>query len=342
MSTESPGSQPRSMAVFVGASAGGVETIAELLSYLPVGFPAPVLVVLHITARGKDLLASILDRAGPLPAVTAVEGQTIKPGVVYVAPRDRHVLVHEGVIALSDGPAEHGVRPAIDPLFRSAARGYGPGAVGVVLSGMLDDGTSGLGEIRRAGGRALVQDPAEALYPQMPTSAIAHVDVNWVLPIDQIAAKLKELAGSPPTVSAPSAGSPSEGLVRPAEERHPVEGMRTDLTCPRCGSSLWETSDQGEMSYRCGAGHGYSAATLLTSQGEGLEDAIWQPIRLLHQRGALQRRLGELAERQGRDGSARYFFEQSRAALARAEELRRLVTAQVPPTDTDHGEDTDR
>lgn len=311
-------------AVFIGASAGGIETLVELLSQLPPDLPAPVLVVLHISPRGKDMLASILDRAGPLRAVTATDGQRLEPGVVYIAPRDRHMLALPGSVALSDGPAEHGVRPAIDPLFRSAARAYRAGAVGVVLSGMLHDGTSGLVEIRRQGGHALVQDPTEALYPQMPTSAIAHVDVDWVLPVAGLAAKIEELLRDP-QARAPSAGTSAPHPRPDGDDGQPTPGMRTDLTCPVCRAPLWETARRGQVTYRCHAGHEFSVAGLLTAQEEDLDDALWRPVRLLHQQAALQQRLSAQAHAQGRERSARYFEAQAEASIALADKMRSML-----------------
>jgi len=328
VSAGAPGAREPSTAVFAGASAGGVETLVEMLSHVPGDLPAPVLVVLHVSRRGRDMLAAILDRAGPLPAVTAAHGDRLRPGVVYVAPRDHHLLVSDGAIALSDGPVEHGVRPAIDPLFRSAARCFGPGAVAVVLSGMLDDGTAGLREIQRHGGRTLVQDPGEALYPQMPESAIAHVDVDWVLPVAGIAAKVAEIVRAPPPSRAP-AGTGAAAAASDAGPSHDdgpdPPGMRTDVTCPLCGGLLWETSDREHLTYSCSSGHSYSADTLLAVQGEGLDNAIWQPVRLLHQRGVLLRRMAARARDQGRERAARHYAEQAESTLTRADEMRRVL-----------------
>jgi two-component system chemotaxis response regulator CheB len=316
------------MAVFVGASAGGVETLVELLAPLPPDLPAPVLVVLHISRRGQDMLASILDRAGPLSAVTAEHGQRRAPGVVYVAPRDRHMLVEHGAVVLCDGPAEHGVRPAIDPLFRSGAREYRAGAVGVVLSGMLDDGTAGLGEIRREGGQALVQDPDEALDPQMPTSAIANVDEDGVLPLAALAAMIDELVRDPLAQRMLSAAASAEASGSAPAERRPA-GMRTDLICPLCSGRLWETAADGQMTYRCAAGHTYTAPGLLAAQHAGLDDALWRPVRILHQQGSLQQRLAAQARAQGRKQSARYFAGQAEATLRQADKMRRMLGAET-------------
>ncbi|MCW3038850.1 MAG: CheB methylesterase [Solirubrobacterales bacterium] len=309
-------------AVFVGASAGGVEALSDLLSHLTGELRAPVLIVLHLAPRGKDLLASILDRAGPLAVRTAEHGQTLQAGVAYVGARRRHMVVDDGRIALTDGPPEHGARPAIDPLFRSGARSYGPGAIGVVLSGMLSDGTSGLGAIRAAGGHTLAQDPTQAAYPPMPANAINEVDVEWVLSGAPLAAKIEELASGPAR-----RGRDDHRPPRRRSEAKDRDRMPTTLTCPRCGSPLWERSGGERATYECDAGHGFSAPALAHLRGEGVDDAIWQPVRRLHQRGTLQKRLSEHARAQGRDNSARYFAEQARVTLGEAQVLRDAVRA---------------
>ncbi len=313
--------------VFIGGSAGAIEALAELLSRLPEDFGAPVMVALHVGMTGASVLPSILDRVGSLHAVSPADGESLVRGVVYVAPRGRHLLVEDGRVRLGHGPTEHGVRPAIDPLFRSAAREFGPHAIGVVLSGMLDDGTAGLGEIRAQGGWALVQQPSEAAFPNMPQSAIGNLDVDEVLPIAELAARLDDLVRRPQWRPNPSDGG---GRVAPsarAEEDDDTEppGMRTDITCPECGGVLWEEIDDQLTMYRCQAGHAFSADSLLAVQGEGLDTAIWRPIRMLRERGALLRRLAARASAQGRERSARYFQEQADDALRRASEMRRAM-----------------
>src|SRR5215207_2026811 len=166
--------------VVVGASAGGVEALRAFVSALPRDLPAAVLVVLHLPRSSASALHKILSRSGPLPAGQAADGEAVRPGCVYVAPPDHHLLLRDGSVALTRGPQENGHRPAIDPLFRSAARHYGPRAVGVILSGTLDDGASGLAAIARRGGTAAVQDPAEALYPGMPVAALEQVPTAFV------------------------------------------------------------------------------------------------------------------------------------------------------------------
>jgi two-component system chemotaxis response regulator CheB len=239
------------------------------------------------------------------------------------------MLVEDGHVLLNEGPTEHGLRPAIDPLFRSAARTYGAWAIGVIVSGMLDDGAAGLGEIRARGGWALVQQPAEAAFPSMPESAIASVDVDFVLPAAGLAERIEELVSSPTTRAAEPAQAPGPALDPYLSEGDgpAPPGMRTDITCPVCGGVLWEELERRLTMYRCRSGHAYSADSLLAAQGEGLDSAVWAPIRILTERGALLRRLGARAAHQGRDRSARWFQEQADEALRRAAEMRRAADA---------------
>ena len=180
--------------IAVGASAGGVQALSELASRLPPDLPAAVLVVLHLSPHGHSVLPAILSRAGTLPALHAQDGEGLKPGRIYVAPPDHHLLVEDGRLQLSRSAAEHGHRPAIDATFRSAALAYGPRCVGVVLTGNLDDGAAGLAAIKKSGGITVVQDPKDALYPSMPERAIAAVAVDHVLPVADIASLLADLA----------------------------------------------------------------------------------------------------------------------------------------------------
>jgi len=173
--------------VAIGASAGGVESLQQFVQELPGDLPAALAVVLHVPATSRSLLAGILSRAGPLAATEASDGEAIVAGRIYVARPGRHLLVDDGRFWLGDGPPEHAARPAIDPLFRSAAAAFGPRVIGVVLSGSLTDGTAGLVEVKRQGGRALVEDPETASHPSMPRSAVRHVDVDFVAGCAQLA-----------------------------------------------------------------------------------------------------------------------------------------------------------
>jgi two-component system chemotaxis response regulator CheB len=318
------------LTVFIGGSAGGIEALAELIAGLPGDLPAPLLVVLHLGRSGASVLPSILERVGTLHAITPVDGESLANGVVYVAPRGKHMLVEDGRVRLYEGPAEHGLRPAIDPLFRSAARACGPRAVGVILSGMLDDGTAGLREIRARGGWTLVQTPDEATFSSMPDSAIANVAVDYVLPVSELAGKVAELVSSGHERPGATRNGSTAEVAEPVADELELDGpeppgMRTDITCPRCGGALWEEVEDRITIYRCRAGHAFSPDSLLSVQGEGLDSAIWRPIRMLQERGALLRRLSTRAASQGRDRSALYFDDEAEKALKRAAEMRRAL-----------------
>jgi two-component system chemotaxis response regulator CheB len=178
--------------VVIGASSGGIEALRQLIGGLPSDFPVPICVVLHTSPQSPGLLGKILADAGALPTATAATGMPIRAGHIYVAPPDRHLLVEPGGLCLGRGPKENRFRPAIDPLFRSAAQVYGPGAVGVILTGNLDDGSAGLRTIKQLGGIAIVQDPRDALFPAMPTNALRHVVADYVVSLAEMAGALRE------------------------------------------------------------------------------------------------------------------------------------------------------
>ena len=313
--------------VVVGASAGGVEALAELAASLPSDLSAAVFVVLHLPATGISALPEILHRHGPLPAAPVKDGEPIQPGRIYVAPPDHHVLLRTGHVHLSRGPREHGHRPAIDPLFRSAAREYSTRVIGLVLSGALDDGTAGLLAIKSRGGIAVVQDPADALYPGMPSNALEHVPVDHVLPaasVGELLARLIADSAEPPSEPAPTGMQVEvemEGFSLEAfEGNHP--GRPSGFSCPDCNGVLWQIRDGGGLErFRCRVGHAWSPESLLTQQSEALEAALWVALRSLEERAALARRLAEPARNRGHSITATRFEEQA----AEAQQAARLV-----------------
>jgi two-component system chemotaxis response regulator CheB len=183
--------------IVVGASAGGVEALQQLAASLPADFPGSLFVSVHFPEHGTSALPQILARAGPLPALHARDGEPITPGKIYIAPPDHHLLLSRHGVRVVHGPKENGNRPAIDPMFRSAAIAFGPRVIGVVMTGNLDDGTSGLAVIKRRGGKAVVQDPDDALFPSMPRSAIEHVGVDCVVPARMMGGALAQLMAEP-------------------------------------------------------------------------------------------------------------------------------------------------
>ena len=248
--------------VVIGASAGGVEALREIVGQLPADFPAAVLAVVHFPADGTSLLPLILARRGPLAAVHGEEGAEIRPGTIYVVPPDCHLLVRGGRIHLSRGPRENGHRPAVDPLFRSAALAYGPRVIAVVLSGNLDDGAAGLAVVRRHGGATVVQDPRDALYPGMPTAALEAGAAQHVAPLAAIPALLMTLVNTPAEESPPVDDTLDryEDAVTGMRRVPPVgdpPGEPAGLVCPECKGSLFEIRDGELVRYRCRVGHSY-------------------------------------------------------------------------------------
>ncbi len=331
--------------VVVGASAGGVEALAELAAALPPGLPAAVLVVLHMPAYGHSVLPEILSRRGPLPARHAVDGEPLLTGCIYVAPPDHHLLVRDSKILLTRGPAENNHRPAIDTLFRSAARAYGPRTVGVVLTGTLDDGTAGLQAIKSRGGRALVQDPNEALFSGMPLSAIENVAVDKIETLAGLAKTVIRLAGENSAgenlAGKDLAGENKGGKQVQQEKKIPAipkmeedvavaemdlsrldnrtEGRPSAFSCPDCHGVLWEISDGELTRYRCRVGHAYSPQSLLASQSENLEEALWVALRALEESAAMAERLQARAAERGHTLSAQQFGSQAQDARHRAQ-----------------------
>jgi len=290
--------------IVIGASAGGLDAVRTLIDGLPRDFRAPLLVVIHTSPEGPGLLSAILDRVGPLRASTARQGETLQNGHIYVAPPDEHLMVERGHVRLTRGPREHRFRPAIDPLFRSAAEHYGERAIGIVLSGNMADGTPGLLSIKHAGGIAIVQDPEEAEVPAMPLSALRRVDVDYVLPVEQMGGVVTELVmnghrdtsktrrTAARTDSAPSPEHPDGDAL----ETGGLNGPLSPFTCPDCGGSLWELKEGSLVRYRCHVGHGYAEDSLAVAQNGKLEDTLWSALRAIEESIELKKRMLARAE----------------------------------------------
>jgi two-component system chemotaxis response regulator CheB len=324
---------PHRDVIVVGASAGGVEALRELVGGFPPDLPAALFVVLHIPPSASSALPTILDRAGSLRAVQAHDGEPIRQGTVYVAPPDRHLLVQDGLVRLSRGARENGSRPAVDPLFRSAARSYGPRVVGVILSGTLDDGTAGLQMVKAHGGLAVVQNPNDALFGGMPASAIENVEVDYCLPVHEIPALLARLTMEP---------APEKGVMIVAEEptrqgdgKEQFEaftasdkqpGRPSLYTCPECHGTLWELEEGQFAHYRCRTGHQFSPESLLDAQSESLEDALWGALRALEEKASLARRLSLRARERAHGLAAARFESQAEDAERSVEIIRSVLT----------------
>jgi len=286
--------------IVIGASGGGIEALQRLVAALPPDFPAPVALVMHTAPQSPGVLPEILTRAGPLTAVSARNGERLRPGVIYVAPPDQHLLIEPGRARVTHGPRENRFRPAIDPLFRSAAQVYGPAAVGVILTGSLDDGTAGLWAIHKLGGITVVQDPRDALFPSMPQSAIDSVKVDHIVPLSDIAPLLVRLTAAPVEEERRmEAPEPLEIEVKIAKEQDPLRagveriGEPSVIACPECLGVLRQWKEDERLRYRCHTGHAYSAESLLAEIGEAIENDMWNAIRSLQEGTILIRQLAE-------------------------------------------------
>jgi two-component system chemotaxis response regulator CheB len=318
--------------IVVGASAGGVEALLRIVRGLSPDMPAAIFVVLHLPAGSQSALPDLLGRAGPLPAAHAQHHEVIQHGRIYVAPPDRHLLLSNGRVHVTVGPRENGHRPAVDPLFRTAARIYGHRVVGIVLSGALDDGTAGLAAVKLRGGVAVVQDPADALFPSMPKTAMDHVVVDHVLPAQEMGTLLADLVGQPgPNIPVPVPSATMEVEARVAEldsdavHEEDRPGSPSVFGCPDCGGVLWELEEGELMRFRCRVGHAYSPDTLSVKMLESLEDALWVALRALEEQAALAHRLARQAQDRGQVRVAARFSERRDAAHRRAELIRQVL-----------------
>jgi two-component system, chemotaxis family, protein-glutamate methylesterase/glutaminase len=327
--------RPRGQAVVVaGASAGGVEALVALVGSLPRDFPHPVLVVLHVSPTGTSVLPAILSRACSLPVTSATDGEEIRPGHVYVAPPDLHLVVEDSHLRLSQAPRENGHRPAIDATMRTTAGAYDGDAIGIVLSGSRDDGTAGLMAIKARGGTAIVQDPNEALYPAMPLSAMAHARPDAVLRIAEMARWILDHVppddpreGDPPMLPEDDTAAPRlVAAPAPTHDRpRTAPGSGTRFTCPDCGGVLFARREGDLERFECSVGHVFSIESFSSAQAEALENALWAAVRALEDRAAMLNRLAKRAQDGAQRRSAQTFGRQAQEALERARTIRDAI-----------------
>ena len=327
--------------VVIGASAGGVEALMAVMCALPPDLPAALFVVLHIPPDGASALPQILANVGPLAAVHPRDGDPIEHGRIYVAPPDHHLLVEPGHVRVTRGPRENRYRPAVDPLFRSAARAYGSRVIGVVLSGTLDDGSAGMIAVAARGGIGVVQDPQDALFPGMPQSAISNDSPAYIVPVAEIGPLLSRLAREPARAAQQEVPRAMEMEVNDAalemETIHDPDkpGTPSVFGCPECGGVLWEMKEDAMLRYRCRVGHAHTAESLIAEQSLHLEAALWASLRGLEEKAALAGRLAERARERGHTLLANRYAEQERDAQQHATVIRELIMrGDTTPADT--------
>jgi len=315
---------PDTRIVVIGTSGGGLDALRTIVADLPADFPAPIAIVMHTAPDSPGVLADILARVGRLPAISVTAAERLRPGTIYVAAPDYHLVIEPGRIRGTKGPKENRFRPAIDPLFRSAAQVYGPGAVGVILTGNLDDGTAGLWTIKQLGGTAIVQDPAGAVCATMPESALRHVRVDHCVPLVDIAPLLAAAVTETRDRGEFAVPDETRTEVDIAKERHPTDaGLQhiaepSPYACPECHGVLLQLKGEGPIRFRCHTGHAYSIESLLAEVDEKIDDALWNAIRALEEAVLLWERAtpllahaggtaaGDAAQGAGAEDSRRY------------------------------------
>jgi two-component system, chemotaxis family, protein-glutamate methylesterase/glutaminase len=314
--------------IVIGASAGGLEPLQRVLADLPADLSAAVFVVIHMGAT--SFLAEILGRASTLPVRRASSGAAIEFGQIYVAVPGVHLLLHDNHVLLRRGPRENLARPAVDPLFRSAAATFGARVIGVVLSGSLNDGTAGIRAVKQCGGVVVVQHPTDAAYPSMPLSATRHTEIDYIVPANEMGELLARLTNEPAgvTPSIPFAIRLEAAIAAQEAGGMTAEdslGAPSRFTCPECHGALWEIDDGSLLRYRCHVGHAFTAEAMLATQAEQAEELLWSLMRAHQERAALARRMAERERWQNRDNLARELLAKAEAYDEDAEVIRSLL-----------------
>jgi two-component system chemotaxis response regulator CheB len=313
--------------VVIGASAGGTSALIELVRSLPPDFPAAVFVVLHIPPYATSRLPEILSRSGPLPAVHPRDGDPIETGKIYVAPPDHHLLMDKDKISVKKGPKENRFRPSVDALFRSAAYNFGSRVIGVVLSGVLDDGTSGLWSIKRMGGLTVIQDPEDTLFPNMPVNVLEYVEVDHISPVAAMAALFSRLIEESVHVK-PKLSARDEKLMEMeiviATQDNAFEmgimemGILTPFTCPECHGVLVRLEEEKIIRFRCHTGHAYTIRALLSEVTESVEQRLWQAMRGLEETNLLLNKMGDHLKESSQPELAQLFFNKAKKVARQA------------------------
>ena len=320
---------PHPNIIVIGGSTGALDVLRVLVAGLPGDFSAAILVTLHTAPQSPGVVDKILQRASSLSVAYATDHAPIRGGTILIAPPDRHLIVKRDHVRTTAGPRENRFRPAVDPLFRTAAIAHGERVIAVVLSGGQDDGASGLGVVKYHGGTAIVQDPQEALAAGMPQAAIQHVDVDFILGVGAMPELLRRLVdesleGGPSVMDAPETRDIAEGGSDNIHHASSL-GPPSPFTCPDCGGTLWESRDGQLSQFQCHVGHRYSGNALATAQSEALDHALWAGLRALEESAELRRRMARHARDRGMVAIAAEYDVQSNESEHRADVIRRIL-----------------
>jgi two-component system, chemotaxis family, protein-glutamate methylesterase/glutaminase len=318
--------------IVIGASAGGFEAFKKIIADLPADFETPIFIVWHMSPDVRGVLPAVLNRLNTIHAAHAEDSENIEANRIYIAPPDHHLLLEDGQVRVTHGPKENRFRPAVDPLFRSAAYTYGTGVIGIVLSGSLDDGTAGLWTIKHYGGTAIAQDPEEAEFPSMPESAIREVNTDYVVPIAEIAPLLVKLSKEDiSTKQRPADDEKAQMEIAIAREEGSLEksvfklGEYSAYACPECHGVLTKIMDGNVTRFRCHTGHAYSTDTLLAAISEKIEDSLYNAIRGFDESILLLNHIGDHLAEINQPKLAATYFKKAKDAGQRVEIIRQSV-----------------
>lgn len=321
--------------IVIGASAGGIQPLKEIISQLPGEINASVFVVVHMGFNHQSFLTQILSKNSKLPVVTAKNNMPIKVNVVYTAPPDRHLILQKNKMKLTYGPRINFVRPAIDPLFSSAAYHYDSNVIGILLSGLLDDGTYGLMNIKSSGGITVAQDPKEAIQPEMPQNAIDNDVVDYIVPasgiieliISYIRKPLKKGKKRPSTTK--KIDEAAHKLLVLSDDRLNQIGKPSAFTCPECHGTLWEISYKNQIRYLCRIGHAYNISSLSLAHDITLENSLWAGVRALEESAALANRISKQLKVNKHMKGANFYTKKEKDAIQDALELRKFLLFEI-------------
>jgi two-component system, chemotaxis family, protein-glutamate methylesterase/glutaminase len=327
--------------VVIGGSAGSIEVLKLILADLDPSMNAAVIVVVHVSPDSRSRLPDILSRAGRMHAVHVRRDLPLEAGLVYIAPPDQHIAVTMGRICPLAGPRVNRTRPAIDPMFISAARAYGPHVIGVLLSGYLDDGVQGLVAIKERGGRVIVQDPSSTPHPDMPLNAVQRVTIDELAPPERIGSVIMQNLNDSPNGSAePSgqAGTPLtlEELIGEEGDPRPQPDIQlAAMSCPECNGVLQAMDGPDPVRFRCRVGHAYSLDALLAAKSDEIEAALWTAVRALEEKAEMSRSLAARMERRHAEIAVRRHIAAAARLQGNADLLRTLLATNAADSEGD-------
>ncbi|MEP6683838.1 MAG: chemotaxis protein CheB [Parafilimonas sp.] len=318
--------------IVIGASAGGLDALKMIIKGLPPGFSAPVFIVWHMSPDIRGILPQLFNSINTIHAAHAYDKEPIKTNRIYVAPPDHHLLVEENRVRVTHGPKENRFRPAVDPLFRSAAYTFGNRVIGIILSGALDDGTAGLGSVKQYGGVAIVQNPVDAQVPSMPENAMREVEVDYTVTAGELPALLvKLLQQQPSPVNENMKDEKTKKEIEIAAEERALDkgvfkmGEPSVFACPECHGVLSAIQDVQRIRYRCHTGHAYSADSLLASISEKIEDSLYSAIRGMEESIMLLNHIGDHYAEANHSRLAALYFQKAKEVQERSDTVRAAI-----------------